>query len=491
MNEEHRPRRLLLAGLSLLLLLGLGAACTSPLVGSGAALVVTPAPAPTQAPAVETAPATEAANEATKSLAESPADRYLTIYSGASGVSELLSLDMNDDGTFALTADPFTDAATVVETGVWTEAADGVITATLTRHDGRAYFRPLIVTLQRQGDRLKVIASAKELTNAVGLEFVPAAEVSERAQTGLFTIDLAAGFPLDPTFLSVNAGGEVDASILGDGCTGFIHISPVVTVNWTGEADQVKAFFASDSDSTLVIATPDGRILCNDDAGDLLLDPLLAIEDPVAGAYRIWIGSFDKSQLIPGVLVLSARPDVGLGTFALANFIKRPLIAEAMAEPVRKAISETLVSKAAAARAKAPVLKAGQEPRRLKVTAKGEMHAFEVDTGEVVCNGFLPAAPDFIFQWSGQADTLRIWFEGDDDATLLVLAPDQTPLCSDDAQPGADVNPRIEISKPGEGQYSVYVGRVHLDQPVGGELVITESPEVQPAMQAPAAPAQP
>ncbi len=498
MNDVRTTRRWLLTGFSLLMLLLLAAACASPGAGRAAGADET-APTPTaaaEAPAMEaeavpTADAAEAANEAPKSGMEAQSNRYLTIYTSPEGVSQLLALDMKADGTFELTTDPHTDAPTVVESGVWTEDASGLITATLTRQNGRAYFAPLAVTLQREDDRLIVTTSAKELTNAVGLEFVPAAEVSERAQTGLFTIDLAAGFPLDPTFLSVNGGGEVDASILGEGCTGFINVSPVVTVNWTGETEQVRVFFVSDSDSTLVVVTPDGKILCNDDVSDVLLDPFLAVDSPAAGTYRIWVGSYAKSQLIPGVLVLSTRSDMGLGSFALADFIKRPKLAETAVEPVRKAISETLASPVMALRAKLPALAPGQEPFRQQMTAQGETAAFEVDLGEQICNGYLPAAPDYVFDWSGQADVLRIWFEGDGDATLLVLTPDQTPLCSDDAQAGANVNPLVEVADPAEGQYSVYVGRVHLDRPITGELVITESSTVQPAVQEPAAPAQP
>lgn len=484
MSEKRTLRRWLLAGLLLLLLLSL-AACASPLAGAGVAALATPAATP------DTAPAGEAANEATKSQSETESTRYLTIYTDDDGSSQLLALDMNADGSFTLTSEPHTDAPTVVESGTWAEAGEGLITATLTRHDGRAYFRPLIVTLQRQGERLTVIASAKELTNAVGLEFVPAAAVSERARTALFTIDLAAGFPLDPTFLSVNGGGQVDASILGDGCSGYINISPVVTLNWTGEAEQVRAFFVSDSDSTLVVATPDGKILCSDDAAEQLLDPLLSLENPAPGAYRIWVGSYAKSQLLPGVLVLSARADVGPGSFALASFIKRPPLAEETLQPVRKAITETILSQAAVARLKAPALAAGKPPKRQKLTAKGETPAFEVDLGRAICNGYVAMAPDFTFEWSGESETLRIWFEGAGDATLLVLTPDQTPLCSDDAQPGSNINPLVEISQPGAGQYSVFVGRVHLDQPVAGELVITDDAGSQPAVQIPPAPVQP
>lgn len=526
MNDAPYTRRWLLTGLCLLVVL-LATACASPAAGPGASApqaesapptaTVAPAeaqaaptaevPASEAAPAVESeiavptaevsaseaAPAAESETAAPTAEAASAAqeDSFLTIRIGADGANVLLALNLNADGTFELVTDAHTAAPTVVESGVWTDNGDGTITATLNRHDSTAYFAPFSVTLRRDGERLTVIASDQALASAIGLQFTQAAEMARRVVTGLITIDLAAGFPLDPTFVSVNGGGEVDASILGEGCSGFINTSPVVTVNWTGEAELVKAFFVSDSDSTLVVLTPDGQVLCNDDAGENLLDPLIELTNPAVGQYRIWIGSYAKSQLIPGILVLSTRSDVGLGSFALANFIKRPLISEIAAKPVRKAMTETLASGAVSLRAKLPALAAGQEPLRRSMAANGTAPAFEVDFGDALCNGFLSATPDYVFDWSGQADSLRFWFEGDGDATLLVVGPDQQPLCNDDALAGENVNPLIEIADPLEGQYSVYVGRVQLDNPVTGDLVITDSATVQPAEQTPAAPAQP
>lgn len=510
MNDAPLPRRWLLTGLCLLALLLLAVACVSPATGpatgdSQAESVLptaTAAPAEAQVvptaeaqaastaavPASEAAPAEESETAAPTAEAASSAaeNSFLTIRTGADGANVLLALNLNTDGTFELVTDAHTDAPVVVESGVWRDNGDGTITATLNRHDGTAYFAPFTVTLRRDGERLTVVASDQALASAIGLQFTQAAEVARRVVTGLITIDLAAGFPLDPTFVSVNGGGEVDASILGEACSGFINTSPVVTVNWTGEAELVKAFFVSDSDSTLVVLTPDGQVLCNDDAGENLLDPLVELASPAVGQYRIWIGSYAKSQLIPGILVLSTRSDVGLGSFALASFIKRPLISEIAAKPARKAMTETLASGAVSLRAKLPALAAGQEPLRQSMAVEGTAPAFEVDFGGALCNGFLSEAPDYVFDWSGQADSLRFWFEGDGDATLLVLTPDQQALCNDDALAGSNVNPLIEIADPGEGQYSVYVGRVQLDKPIEGELVITDSATVQPAEQAPA-----
>ena len=39
----------------------------------------------------------------------------------------------------------------------------------------------------------------------------------------------------------------------------------MVTADYQGEADMMKVFFYSDNDTTLVVQTPDGDYLCNDD----------------------------------------------------------------------------------------------------------------------------------------------------------------------------------------------------------------------------------
>ena len=195
-----------------------------------------------------------------------------------------------------------------------------------------------------------------------GLKLAQVTDVARKVGPALVTLDLAAGFPLDPTFVSVNGGGEVDASLLGQGCTGFINRSPVVTVNWTGDADLLRGFFYSDSDSTLVVLTPDGKLVCNDNANEQLLDPVLDIKNPVPGKYRIWVGSAASRQRIPGILIMTAKSDVNLDTFDLTKLVRRPTIPVTLAKPtpqvaaaaVQQAISETLKT--------APTLKSGAPP---------------------------------------------------------------------------------------------------------------------------------
>ena len=99
-----------------------------------------------------------------------------------------------------------------------------------------------------------------------------------------------------------------------------------------GPGGRARVFFYSDGDPTLMVLTPKGKLLCNDNASPQLLDPFVEIPNPVAGDYKIWVGSANKEDFIPGVLVLTKKADVDLGTFNLGNLIQRPSIPQTVVE---------------------------------------------------------------------------------------------------------------------------------------------------------------
>ena len=163
-----------------------------------------------------------------------------------------------------------------------------------------------------------------------GFTATPAAEEeSAMAATAPFiTMNLAAGYIMDPFFVSIQGGGTLDASDLGEGCTGFVNEAPALSVDWEGEADFFELFYYSDHDPVMVVETPAGDYLCADDANELLLDPVLQIDDPAQGVYNIWVGSFDEGQQFPGILVITGRPEVNIGTFDLASLVRRATLPE-------------------------------------------------------------------------------------------------------------------------------------------------------------------
>ena len=294
------------------------------------------------------------------------------------------------------------------------------------------------------------------------------------------SVQLQAGFVPDPFVVSVSAGGEVDAGDLADGCTGFVGTNPNVSIDWSGEADFVKAFVFSDHDTVLAIQTPDGTTLCQDNANRQLLDPVIEIEAPVEGRYDVWIGSQAPNQPAPGFLVFTARPGTSLSTFDLARLVQRQPLPELLPplphQPPAALLAELLPDLAQDVVALQP----GDDPLTTNVSSAGRLPAFELNTDELLCTGFVSAQPDLVFDWDGDADNLRVFFEGQRDATLVVRTPAGAFLCADDLMAGDNLNPLLDIASPEAGRYRVYVGRLDLNRPAIGVLTIAEGSGLEP-----------
>ncbi|MEZ4707579.1 MAG: hypothetical protein R3A44_10250 [Caldilineaceae bacterium] len=320
-----------------------------------------------------------------------------------------------------------------------------------------------------------ILSATVTFAQSGGQTIPPAAEPS----IAFITLNLEAGFPLDPMILSVNGGGDVDANTLDEKCAGYINPDPVVTLNWSGQAEFVEVFFFSDHDPTLVIQTPDGGYACNDDANDLLLDPSIQADNPPAGQYKIWVGSYAPEQLIPGFLVLTTKPDVNIGTLNIAELVKRELIAE---DELEHHEANTAQSPAKAMKLQAePAVEVDEEASITEsLSVSGTVAAFGISVPGQFCNGFIHAEPDFAFNWQSDAEFLRIFFEGDDDATLFVEGPDGAIRCNDDVVAGENLNPVVDIEQPLSGQYYVFVGRLDLEAEVNGTLTVSQSANVQP-----------
>lgn len=311
------------------------------------------------------------------------------------------------------------------------------------------------------------------------------------------TMNLKAGFPLDPFVVSLNGGGEVAASTLDEACVGFIPAAPSLTVAWEGEVEAFDIFYYSDFDPTLVVQLPDGSYLCNDDAGDNLLDPELTIEAPAEGRYNLWVGSYDEGQLIPGFLVITANRTVSVNDFDPGALVKRSPIADEV-QPANvvgaDAVQSTLTGEVEAGDAVAASRTAGQAaipdvelvggdtPITATLVVSGETPVFTIldkDDNGTVCSGLVSGAePEFIFRYSGDSDDLRVFFEGSADTSLIVVG-EELVVCSDDSAEGENGNPVVDISNP-SGLYGVWVGRFDPTTPVTGTLTIVEETSVAP-----------
>jgi hypothetical protein len=336
----------------------------------------------------------------------------------------------------------------------------------------RTPIRGIIVMVVIAVVSLAVVATAGSA--AVAAQQTPA--------TAFITINPEAGFPLDPFIVSLQAGGLVNASTVAKECKGFVTKNPTVSVDYRGKADILKVFFYSDGDPVLIVQTPDGKVLCNDNTNTALLDPTVTLTKPAQGRYNVWLGSALARDLIPGFLVFTGRGDVSAGGLALQNLVTRPSRPETLPLSNRLTSAADRVKEAIAAVKSAEKLDPGSGPLTSQVKAEGDLPAPEVATGGGLCGGLITVSPSYAFEWSGQAKALGVMFEGDGDATVIVRTPDGKFVCADDAAGSANLNPVVILAGPTAGRYLVWVGRVDPAKLVTGKLTVASTADLKPAI---------
>ncbi len=127
------------------------------------------------------------------------------------------------------------------------------------------------------------------------------------------TVSLQAGFIQDPHIVGLLSGGAVPAREINGELRGFIAAVPDVTLHWHGSTENLRVFFNAEEgnqDTTLVIHTPDGRWIGNDDAFDGTLNPMLELSGYGEGRYAIWGGSYTFGEEIRGSLIITERSDL-------------------------------------------------------------------------------------------------------------------------------------------------------------------------------------
>lgn len=113
---------------------------------------------------------------------------------------------------------------------------------------------------------------------------------------------LTAGFVPDPFTVNITSGGPVNVSYLGGGCTGWATSAPDFSVNYTaGVFPLLRFYFIGAGDTTMVIRTPGGSYVCNDDSFGTL-HPTIDFNAPASGRYDVWIGSFAEGAFHAGML---------------------------------------------------------------------------------------------------------------------------------------------------------------------------------------------
>lgn len=303
------------------------------------------------------------------------------------------------------------------------------------------------------------------------------------------TVDLGAGFALDPFFVSVNGGGPIDASTLDPACVGWISERPVVQLNWSGSTDFAEAFIYSDHNPSLVIQSPDGAYHCSDDTNDLLLDPTVEVANPETGTYNIWIGNEDNVGLIPAVLVLTTRSEVNTGTFNLGNLVKRPAIRETLLKaadtvPGFAEIQQQLVDALASASPEITIDSGATITFTQPISGGVPGFVFPTSPNSpfALCNGIVnPLDATFFTVPEGVAE-LNIFAESDIDGTLIVVDPDGLAHCTDEAVDLVNRNPQLLLADLVPGVYALAVGNVAPEGPAEAIVTITTDLNALPAL---------
>jgi hypothetical protein len=178
---------------------------------------------------------------------------------------------------------------------------------------------------------------------------------------------------------------------------------------------------------------------------------------------------------VPGFLVFTSS-DYSPATLDLSVFAPT-LNPEAVSDTIPLDILQFNAAPAAGLDA----LEAGFGTVAKEIAVDGSLPAFDIDLGNPECTGFIDGVPTFGFTYAGEADTtLRLFFEGDHDSTLLLRAPDGTFICSDDFAGAENLNPLIDFAA-GAGQYLLFVGTFEPGASLSGTLTITEDLSIEPA----------
>ena len=111
------------------------------------------------------------------------------------------------------------------------------------------------------------------------------------------------------------------------------------------------------------------------------------------------------------------------------------------------------------------------DPFFVGITAGGPVGASYLGGG---CTGFATSAPSFSVNYtSGAFPTLRFYFVGSGDTTMIINGPNASFFCNDDSF--GTVDPTIDFNTPSSGRYDVWIATFSQGANVGGTLYVTES----------------
>ena len=139
-------------------------------------------------------------------------------------------------------------------------------------------------------------AVAAAISTAPESVLADAVNIDEEPMFG--SVSLEAGFDPDPYVVEVRAGGDFGAAVLGADCHGFINAErPNFRLDYSAGTYELGFYVEGHGDHTLVVNTPSGNWLCNDDHPDASdRAPGILIPDPESGSYEVWAGVYEDPR---------------------------------------------------------------------------------------------------------------------------------------------------------------------------------------------------
>jgi hypothetical protein len=111
------------------------------------------------------------------------------------------------------------------------------------------------------------------------------------------------------------------------------------------------------------------------------------------------------------------------------------------------------------------------DPFTVGITSGGSVNVSYLGSG---CTGYATSAPDFSVNYtSGAFPTLRFYFIGSGDTTMIINTPGGSYVCVDDSF--GTVNPTIDFNSPSGGRYDVWIGSYAQGASISGTLHVTEN----------------
>ena len=119
-------------------------------------------------------------------------------------------------------------------------------------------------------------------------------------------IELAQNFSPDPRNVEVRAGGEIDVDV-GTCSTGYVSDAASVELRYNGSGSALHIYARSGEDTTLLINTPSGEWLCDDDSlGNS--NPVVSIPAAAQGVYDIWVGTYNGDEARATLSISTTAP---------------------------------------------------------------------------------------------------------------------------------------------------------------------------------------